>query len=157
MNAIQEWRANVILDPWCLVEFADNTEALFGFAIKNNATGGLAWMRSSPVEWMAEDGSRARTMTGRRYSLGRRITVGELPSEEATYAFAIMMTPRLADPRLAPAITVDLAIAVWWVAACKMARHLRSDAPPLRDPKATRKFIAANLRRYLSRPGRRLL
>ncbi|MGX9967098.1 hypothetical protein ACVFYP_27495 [Roseomonas sp. F4] len=157
MNAIQEWRANVILDPWCIVEFADGTEALFGFAIENDATGGLAWMRSSPVESMREDGSRARTSSGRRYSLGRRITVGELPNEEARYAFAIMMTPRLADPRVAPPVTEDLETARWWVAACKMARHLATDAPPLRDPEAIGKFIVDNLTRYLSRPGRRLL
>ncbi|WP_439598758.1 hypothetical protein [Falsiroseomonas sp.] len=156
MNAHQKWRANVHLDPWCLVEFADGTEALFGFAIENDATGGLAWMRSSLVEWMPEDGSRARTSSGRRYALGRRISIDQLPSEEARYAFAIMMTPRLADPRLAPAVTEDLTTAFWWIAACKMARHLTTDAPPLHDPTATGKFIADHLSRYLERRGPRL-
>jgi hypothetical protein len=147
---------HAVLDPWCLVELGDGSESLFGFAVEHAGTGGLSWVLSTPVVWLDEAAGRAQTSSGRRYVLGRRITPLELPTEEARIAFSLLVSPHLEDPDSAPPFAGDADLAATWVAACKMARHLKIDAPPLHDPAAVRDFVAANMERYLlHRHGRR--
>jgi hypothetical protein len=156
MTPDDNWTPNAVMDPWCSVEIDGGTEILFGFAAEHEATGGLSWVRSSPVVWFADDARRAQTESGRRYSLGRRITIDRLPTEEARLAFALLVAPYLDDPDLAPPVAGNLATAESWVIACKMARHLKLEAPPLSDPAAIREFMAANMERYTQlRMGRR--
>ncbi|MCO6415873.1 hypothetical protein JYK14_06745 [Siccirubricoccus sp. KC 17139] len=144
------------MDPWCLVQLADGTEALFGFAVEHAGTGGLSWVLSTSVVWLDVEAGRARTLSGRRYTLGRRITAIELPTEEARIAFALLVSPHLEDPETGPPFAGDADLAATWVAACKMARHLKMDAPPLHDPAAIRDFVTSNMERYVMlRNGRR--
>lgn len=144
------------MDPWCLVELADGSEALFGFAIEHGGTGGLSWVLSTSVVWLDAEAGRARTLSGRRYTLGRRVTAMELPTEEARIAFALLVTPHLDVHTATPPTTGDPATGAAWVAACKMSRHLNVAPPPLHDPAAVRDFLGSNMERYmLARAGRR--
>ena len=106
----------------------------------------VSWVRSTAVAWLDETAGRARTASGRRYALGRRTTVANLPTEEARIAFAFLVSPHLADPGAEPPVDGDSAAAAAWVAACKVARHLGLEAPPLRDPAAVTEFLASVLR-----------
>ena len=81
------------MDSWCLVELADGAEVLFGFVVEHAGTGGLSWVRSTAVVWLDETAGRARTASGRRYALGRRIAVADLPTEEARIAFTFLVSP----------------------------------------------------------------
>jgi hypothetical protein len=147
---------HAVMDPWCLVDLADGTESLFGFAVEHAGTGGLSWVLSRPVVRLDEVAGPAQTSSGRRYVLGRRITPLELPTEEARIAFSLLVSPALEDPKTGPPFAGDADLAATWVAACKMARHLKVDAPPLHDPAAVRDFVASNMERYLlHRNGRK--
>lgn len=148
MNAREEWRPNARMDPWCSVEIDGGAEILFGFAVEHEATGGLSWVRSSPVVWFLDDCRRAQTQSGRRYSLGRRIDLNRLPTEEARFAFAILVAPYLDDPDIAPPVAGNLHAAERWLIACKMARHLKTETPPLSNPDAVNEFIVTNMERY---------
>ena len=144
------------MDPWCLVEFADGSEALFGFAVEHADTSGLSWVLSTPAVWLDAAAGRARTRSGRRYELGRRVTPLELPTEEAQIAFSLLASPHLEDPDAAPPFAGDADLVTTWVAASKMARHLGVAAPPVDDPVALRDFVARNTERYaLLRTGRK--
>ncbi|MFC3029667.1 MULTISPECIES: hypothetical protein [Roseomonadaceae] len=123
-------------------------EILFGYAVEHNVLGGLSWARSSRVMWFSADYSRAQTMSGRRYSLGQRFELDQFPNEEAKVAFAVLVAPYLDDPHLAPPVEGDLFVAGRWVLACKMARHLKTAAPPRSDPDAVEEFIMFNQNRY---------
>ncbi|NOG73675.1 hypothetical protein [Roseicella sp. DB1501] len=156
MNVCDDRRPDATMDPWCLVELGDGDEVLFGFAVEHARTGGLSWVRSTAVVWLDETAGRARTASGRRYALGRRTTMADLPTEEARIAFALLVGPHLADPDAGPPVDGDPAAAAAWVAACKVARHLGLDAPPLSDPAAVARFITSNIESYaLLRSGRR--
>jgi hypothetical protein len=156
MNPDDGWAPNARMDPWCLVELADGSEALFGFAVEHAGTGGLSWVLSTPVVWLDAAAGRARTASGRRYILGRRVTPLELPTEEARIAFSLLASPHLEDPDAAPPFAGDADLAATWVAACKMARHLKLEAPPLHDPAAVRDFVDRNTERFtLLRAGRK--
>ncbi|MGX9967096.1 hypothetical protein ACVFYP_27485 [Roseomonas sp. F4] len=148
MTAPEDWRPNARMDPWCPVEIDGGVEILFGYAVEHNELGGLSWVRSSRVMWFAADYSRAQTMSGRRYALGQRIELDQLPDEEAKVAFAVLVAPYLDDPHLAPPVAGDLFVAGRWVLACKMARHLKTAAPPRSDPNAVEAFIETNRNRY---------
>lgn len=157
MTASEEWRPTARMDPWCSAEIDGGAEILFGFAVEHEATGGLSWVRSSAVVWFSDDFSRAQTQSGRRYTLGRRTVLDRLPDEEARLAFAILVAPYLDDPELAPPVAGNMHTAERWLIACKMARHLNTETPPLSNPNAVDEFIAINLERYSSlRSGRRL-
>ena len=156
MNPDDRWIPNARMDPWCPVELADGSEALFGFAVEHADTGGLSWVLSTPVVWLDVAAGRARTRSGRRYTLGRRVTPLELPTEEARIAFSFLAAPHLEDPDAAPPLAGDADLAATWVTACKMARHLKLETPPLDNPVALRDFVARNIERYtLLRTGRR--
>jgi hypothetical protein len=150
------WMPNALMDPWRLVELADGSEALFGFAVEHAGTGGLSWVFSTSVVWLDEAAGRAQTLSGRRYALGRCITAAELPTVEASIAFSLLVSPHLDDPGAVPPVLGDPAAAAIWVAACKMARHLKAEAPPLGDAAAVGAFVGSNMERYtLLRAGRR--
>jgi hypothetical protein len=145
-----------VMDPWCLVELMGGSKALFGFAVEHPATGGLSWVISTPLVWLNPVAGRARTWSGRHYVLGRRITPLELPTEEARIAFSLLASPHLEDPETGRTFAGDADLAATWVTACKMARHLKIDAPPLHDPAAVRDFVTCNMERYaMLRDGRR--
>ncbi|MBU8546090.1 hypothetical protein JJQ90_20370 [Roseomonas sp. ROY-5-3] len=148
MTAPDDWRPNARMDPWCSVDIDVGAEILFGYAVEHNVLGGLSWARSSRVMWFSADYSRAQTMSGRRYSLGQRFELDQFPNEEAKVAFAVLVAPYLDDPHLAPPVEGDLFVAGRWVLACKMARHLKTAAPPRSDPDAVEEFIMFNQNRY---------
>ena len=138
------------MDPWCVVELVAGGSVLFGYAIRHAATGGLSWTCSTPIVELDADGGHARTMSGRRYRLGRRIDIGDIPDEgeEAWLAFAVLIGANAADGDAVPPVSADPAREGMWLAACKMARHLRV-APPGRAPKELDVFIGKYLEAYL--------
>jgi hypothetical protein len=97
------------MDPWLLVKLANGSNALFGFAIQHAGTGGLSWVLSTPVVWIDTEAGRAETASGRRYTLGREVTVGTLPTVEARIAFTLLVAPHLADPSPLPPVPQDSA------------------------------------------------
>ena len=137
-----------VMDPWCLVELADGSEALFGFAVEHAGTGGLSWVLSTAVVWLDAAAGRAETTSGRRYALGREVTADTLPTIEARIAFAFLVSPHSPAAIPLPPVSGDLFTAAMWVSACKMARHLRLEAPPLEDAAAVTHFLETNIEQY---------
>ncbi len=135
------------LDPWLPLELGGEV-VLFGYAGRHPATGGLSWVRSSPVVELDEEAGRARTENGRVYALGRRVAIGEL-DEEARTALRLLAAEFLGAEPL-PGDADD----VRWVSARKWARHLGVEAPP-RDGEAVEGFLRGRGERYLAlRAGR---
>jgi hypothetical protein len=109
---------------------------LFGFALHHAETGGLAWLSSSQLVDLKEAAGRARTLSGRRYRLGRQfdpLDVGG-EGEEARLAFALLIGVDYED--LDELLEVDRR----WLMAMKAARHLGVE-PPIRTDAATRSFF----------------
>jgi hypothetical protein len=134
MRSKQEVDAH--LDPWCEVPMETGGSVLFGFALHHAETGGLAWLSSSQLVDLKEAAGRARTMSGRRYRLGRRfdpLDVGA-EGEEARLAFALLIGVDFED--LDDLVEVDRR----WLQARKAARHLGLE-PPIRTDAATRSFF----------------
>ncbi|SDB22552.1 hypothetical protein [Belnapia rosea] len=149
------WVPNGLMDPWCLVELADGTETLFGFAVEHSGTGGLSWVLSTPIVWLDAAAQQAETASGRRYALGREVTADTLPTIEARIAFAFLVSPHSPAAIPLPPVKGDLFTAAMWVSACKMARHLRLEAPPLEDSAAVIHFLETNIEQYrMLRDGR---
>ena len=147
---------HALMDPWCLVELADGFEALFGLEVEHAGAGGLSWVLSTPVVWLDAATGQAETTSGRRYALGREVTADTLPTIEARIAFAFLVSPHSPAAIPLPPVTRDLITAAMWVSACKMARHLRLEAPPLEDSAAVTHFLETNIEQYrLLRDGRR--
>ena len=145
------------MDPWCVVPLGDGAEVLFGFAVRHPGTGGLSWVRSTPVRELDEASRRATTASGRRYELGRRIELEDVPGEgdEAWLAFDLLIGLDAADGDAVPSTSADPPRDTRWVAACKIARHLGIEAPG-RAPAAVEAFLALNMIAYIARrrPGR---
>ncbi len=121
---------------------------LFGYAGRHPATGGLGWVRSSPVVELDEEAGRARTAGGRVYALGRRVDVEDLDGE-ARAALRLLAAEFLGAEPL-PGDADDAR----WVSARKWARHLGVAAPP-RDREAVERFLRGHGERYLAlRAGR---
>ena len=134
MRSKQEVDAH--LDPWCEVPMETGGSILFGFALHHAETGGLAWLSSSQLVDLKEAAGRARTLSGRRYRLGRRfdpLDVGA-EGEEARLAFALLIGIDFEDQD--ELVEVDRR----WLMAMKAARHLQV-APPVRADSATRYFF----------------
>jgi hypothetical protein len=148
-------RLRAIMDPWALVALVDG-ESLYGFVIEHAGTGGLSWVLSTPVVWLDPEAGQARTRSGRRYELGRRIEISDLPDEEARLAFAFLARPYLRDPSRIPP-PPDPVTAMAWLTARKMARHLGLEPPPLKQEAAIKDFMTRNMRRYVEyrRSGQR--
>lgn len=134
------WVAGAALDPWLLV--TDGPEsALFGYAGVHPSTGGLAWTLSTPVRHLDLQRGRAVTASGRRYDLGRRIELPDLPDEEARISYAVLVCPLIGVDPSVHLGSVDPLLAGDWVRARKMSRHL-GVAPPAREADAVGRFLA---------------
>jgi hypothetical protein len=137
------------LDPWCLVPLPGRAEYLFGFAAYHSGTGGLSWMRSSPLELLDQARGRAITESGRLYELGRRTEPTELRDPEGKAAFRLL-TGTSGDCREeAPLLSA-------WLTACKIARWIAAQPPPCCSVEVER-FITKHRQAYKARRlGRRL-
>ena len=147
MGAADDGPAASGLDPWLPLELGGE-EVLFGYAERHPATGGLSWVRSSPVAELDEEAGRARTASGRVYALGRRVALEDL-DEEGSTALRLLAAESLGAEPL-PGDDDDAR----WVSARKWARHLGVEAPP-RDRAAVGRFLRRHAERYLAlRAGR---
>jgi hypothetical protein len=151
MTAQDNPASDARMDPWCIVPLVDGTQVLFGFAMRHPVTGGLGWTRSTPVESLDATAHRASTASGRRYELGRRVEPQDIPSEgeEAWIAFDLLIGLDAADGDSVPPISADPERDGRWVAACKIARHLRL-VPPGRAPALVERFLALHATAYVA-------
>ena len=111
------------IDPWLVVKLGDDHH-LFGYCKRHEETGGLSWIRSSPLVEMDADCQCATTASGRRYSLGNQATPADLEGVEPRLAFQLLVeqadVPKSRDdPRIR------------WLSCQKMARHLGVEPPRL--------------------------
>nr|WP_294516093.1 hypothetical protein [uncultured Rhodopila sp.] len=129
------------MTDWMTVETLGH-KLLYGFSLWHPRTGGLAWTMSTPVVELAADKSRARTLSGRVYGLGRQISFSDL-DEEGQVALRLLAS---GGPTECPADSDDVA----WVASQKMARHLLLPPPPRGDPAAVEDFVRSHRGAYLA-------
>jgi hypothetical protein len=137
--------ADALLDPWCEVPMETGGTILFGYAVYHSETGGLAWLSSSSVVDLDEAAGCARTLSGRRYQLGRAfdpLDVGA-EGEEARLAFQLLIGVEYEE--LDELVEVDRR----WLMAMKAARHLQV-APPIRTDAATRSFFDKHMEAYFA-------
>lgn len=140
------------LNPWCAVDLVSGHRILFGFAWRHPTTGGLSWLRSTPLLRLDSQERRAITQSGRRYALGRQLAAEDIPAEgeEALVAYLLLLGEDARDAGAVPAI----AVAPWrdarWLTAQKMARHLRVPPPPRASEPVTR-FLEQHRSAYLAR------
>ena len=144
------------VDPWCLVLLTTGEEILFGFASQHPTTGGLSWMCSSPVRKIDFIARKARTESGRLYSLGRRIGQEAIPAEgqEAWLAYDLLVSGDAEDEDAVPRISADRKMDGAWLTACKMARNL-GVTPPARVPAQISGFLMGHSPAYLAMRARR--
>lgn len=147
-----EDQADAVMDPWCLVPLGEGIDVLFGFAARHPSTGGLSWVASTAVEELDADRGRARTRSGRRYRLGRRIRLEDVPCEgdEPWIAFELLLGRDVADEDAMPPRVADPGADREWLAACKAARHL-GVAPPRRIPAEVTAWLRQHRAAYLRR------
>jgi hypothetical protein len=145
------------MDPWSIVPLVTGDRILFGFAVQHSRTGGLSWVRSTPIRYLDELVGRATTASGRRYKLGRRIELESIPNEgvEAWLAFDLLIGPDAEDGDAVLPVSVDRHQDAVWLAACKIARHLGVSAPD-RAPAVVEEFVRTHIEPYfaLRRLGR---
>ena len=115
------------LDPWCVVLLSTGEEVLFGYALRHEATGGLAWLSSTELLNLNRTATFGRTASGRRYRLRRRFAAIDVGAEgeEARLAFHLLVGVDFED--LDYLEEVDRR----WLMARKAARHLGVE-PPVR-------------------------
>ena len=144
--------ADAYMNPWCVVRIITGDRLLFGFAVHHSGTGGLSWVRSTPIRHLDEVTACAITASGRRYALGRRIGSEDVPREgvEAWLAFDLLIGPIASDAAAVPSISVDRLHDAEWIAACKFARHL-SVAAPDRAPARVADFMRRYIADYFTR------
>ena len=137
------WDAH--LDPWCEVPMETGGSVLFGFALHHAETGGLAWLNSSQLVDLEETTKQARTLSGRRYRLGRRFSAIDVGAEgeEARTAFQLLIGVEFEN--LDELVEVDRR----WLQARKAARHLGVE-PPIRTDAATRTFFDRHQAAYFA-------
>jgi hypothetical protein len=135
------WTADARLDPWTIAPVKKGEAVLFGYAAAHPLTGGLSWLRSSPVQALDIRLRRAMTMSGRRYDLGHRVEVERVPSLglEAWLAYDLLVSPQTED-KFVPPVSADRDREHLWLATQKMARHLKV-TPPSLDPDDVVRFI----------------
>jgi len=127
------------IDPWFVVKLGDDHH-LFGFAQRHEETGGLSWIRSSPLVDMDVEAGTATTASGRRYTLGRPASPADMEGVEPRLAFQLLVEQ--ADVPKSPD---DLRIR--WLSCQKMGRHLGVEPPRLaRDE--VEAFIVENVDAY---------
>ena len=127
---------------WMVVD-AFGQDCLFGFARWHPNTGGLSYVLSTSVTEFTEAEDRARTGSGRVYSLGRQVSFRDL-DEEGQVALRLLLDD---DPSRDPGAADDIK----WVSTRKRARHLGLSAPPRSDPSAVEHFWNSNFEAYLKR------
>jgi len=144
-------RSDASIDPWCKVALVSGQEVLFGFVVRHPTAGGLSWTRSSSIHRLDVARRRAITASGRRYALGRRIELRDIPDEgeEAWMAFDLLVGDEVADADAVPRISADPGRDTSWVAACKAARHL-GVAGPNRAPSQVDAFLREHYASYLA-------
>jgi hypothetical protein len=140
------WIAGAALDPWLVVSDGVD-EALFGYAVRHPGTGGLAWTLSTPLRHLDVARGRATTASGRRYDLGHRLEVPDLPDEEARISYAVLVCPLIGIDPAVHLGALDPLLAADWVRACKVARHLGVD-PPVREAASVARFLDRHADRY---------
>jgi hypothetical protein len=138
-----------LLNPWCLVPVDGGEHVFFGFAVRHEMTGGLAWLVSTEVEELDENTGRARTRSGRRYELGRRFEPKDVADEgdEAAVAFQVLVP----EGRRYASLVVN-PFDVCWVTCCKAARHLGLP-PPARNAADVEAFLDENRDNYFAHRG----
>jgi hypothetical protein len=72
-----------------------------------------------------------------------------LEGEEAWIAYDLLIRPHAQDDEAVPPISADRERDALWVSACKIARHLRVDAPE-REPGPVEAFVRQHLDAYLA-------
>jgi len=120
--------ADAVMDPWCVVTLASGADVLLGYALRHSRTGGLSWVRSPPIVSLDEETGHAETESGRRYALGRRVALIDLPrvSEEGFIAYILLIAR---EEGTIPDNNLDLETAALWLMAQKAARWLHVDPP----------------------------
>jgi hypothetical protein len=125
-----------------LIADVGDEASLFGFALFHPRTGGLSWTMSTQVVELDQVVGQARTASGRVYALGRRITSVDL-DDEGRVALSLLLAKWT---KLEPPPDQDFP----WLTACKMARHLKVEAPPRHDPVAVELFLAIYHEAYVA-------
>lgn len=145
--ASDEKSADAEMNPWLVVD-VDGEPSLFGFALRHPNTGGLSWVLSTRIVELDEATGRARTESGRVYTLGRRIRRDEL-DEEGRLALRLLLA-KWTEMEAPPGNDLR------WLTARKMSRHLGVESPRRDDPAAVEEFLATYHELYaLRRAGRR--
>ena len=139
-------QADAVLNPWCLVQTGRVEYSLFGYVVHHSGTGGLAWLRSTPVQVLDEDMGRARTRSGRRYELGRRFEPEDVAREgdEAAIVFRAFVSGTIERVTMM-ANPLDYV----WVSCCKVARHVGAE-PPANDEADIQSFVQAHMKDYFA-------
>ena len=140
------------LDPWCAVDLVSGHRVLFGFAWRHPTTGGLSWLRSTPILRLDTLERRAVTRSGRRYALDRQLAAEDVPAEgeEAWVAYLLLLGHDARNAGAVPAIAGVPWRDARWLTAQKMARHLRVQPPP-RASQPVARFLEQHRAAYLAR------
>lgn len=139
---LKQQLVTAIMSRWMEVE-AFGEQCLFGFAERHPATGGLSWTLSTQIEEMTPSADRARTASGRVYSLGQEISLQDL-DEEGGVALRLLLTTEEYPGRDGDRD---------WVVACKVARHLALHAPSRTDPSTVKRFLQLHAEAYITKRG----
>jgi hypothetical protein len=139
--SLADAKVTATMNVWMVVD-AFGEECLFGFATSHPNTGGLSYVLSTSVLEFTASADRARTASGRVYSLGRQISHRDL-DEEGQIALRMLLADG-ADTY--PGAEDD----IQWLSARKMARHLGLTAPTRSDPVAVENFWRMNLPAYVN-------
>lgn len=133
--------ATAHLDPWLVFAEGDGESAphvhLFGWALHHDRLLGLTWLRSSAVLHLDGGAGRARTASGSRYALGRRLASPDELGAEGRAAWAGLVTG------------VATELERRWIAALKAARWLRVP-DPAPDGGAVAAFVARHGADYIA-------
>ncbi len=114
------------LERWCIVPLEDGDEILFGYAAEHPVTGGLSWVRSTPIVHLDEAARSARTRSGRLYRLGVRFDVRLIPVQgrEAWVAYEALIGSSAPTDGVLRRTIKNPEAEIRWLTAQKIARHL---------------------------------
>jgi hypothetical protein len=138
------------IDPWCVADTFDGKE-LFGYVVRHHRLGGLSWVRTSPIVELDASAGIARTLSGTRYQLGRRVQVEDIPllgDDEPWLAFDLLVRNDLGDPDIIPERSADAVSDEQWLMACKAAHWLKLP-PPRRFSAEVAAWLQEHAKAYL--------